>query len=112
MTARAVAKNVQVSPYKVRLILETIRGKPVEEALQVLLFLPSPTAREVAKVVRSAAANAENIDQIAPQELRLTAAYADEGRKLKRFRPRSRGRVGRVTKRSSHITIVVDQEVT
>jgi large subunit ribosomal protein L22 len=107
LEVRAIAKEVRVSPQKVGLILDLIRGKGVEEALAILRFSPSPTARVVAKVVKSAAANAENNFQMSPSSLSIVKAYADKGRTLKRFRPKARGRINPILKRSTHITIVV-----
>lgn len=75
-----------------------------------LMYTTSPIARRVAKVVKSAAANAENNFQMLPSALKVVNAYANEGKTLKRIRARSRGRVGRISKRSSHITIVVEEE--
>ena len=109
MQVRATARGVRVSPKKVRLILDTVRGKPVSEAMAILRFLPSPTARLVAKTVKSASANAENNYQMAPTSLRIVKIFADEGPMMKRFRPRSRGRVSPILKRSSHITVVVEE---
>ena len=111
MPVKAISKSVGVSPRRVRPILDTIRGKRVEEALSILAFLRSPWAQKVAKTVRSAAANAENNLMMDPDELRIVEVYADGGPSLKRFRPESRGRMGRITKRTSHITVVVDEEV-
>lgn len=110
MEVRATAKSMRVSPRKVRLILDTVRGKRVDEALDILRYLPSPTAKMVAKVVRSAVANAENNYQMSPKTLTIVRVYADEARMLKRFRPKARGRVGPILRRFSHITVVVDEE--
>lgn len=110
MPARATAKSIGVSPRRVKPILDLIRGKRVNEALSILSFLPSPWADEVAKVVRSASANAENNLLMDPDELRIVSVYADPGPVLKRYRPQARGRVGRIAKRSSHITVIVDEE--
>jgi len=107
MEVRAVAKDTGVSPRKVRPLVDMVRGKKVEEALTVLRFMPSPTARVVAKVIKSAAANAENGFQISPSDLKIVRVFADEAQTLKRFRPRSRGRVSPILKRSSHITVIV-----
>lgn len=107
MEVAATAKQVRVSPSKVHGILEAIKHRPVEEVVQVLQFLPSPTARIVAKVVRSAVANAENTHGLNPTTLRVVAAYANAGPTMKRFRPRARGRAGKILKRTSHITILV-----
>ena len=107
MEVRAVAKNTGISPQKVRLLVDMVRGKKVDEALTMLKFALSPTARVVAKVVKSAAANAENNFQMVPQDLKIVNIFANEATTLKRFRPRARGRAGRILKRSSHITVVV-----
>jgi len=97
------------SPRKVRLILERLPGLSVDQALALLRYVPSPHARTISKTVLSAAANAENNYNLDVDELYIKRAYADEGRTLKRFRPRSRGRVSPILKRSSHITIILDQ---
>ncbi|MCK4331129.1 MAG: 50S ribosomal protein L22 [Dehalococcoidia bacterium] len=110
MEVRATAKGVRVSPQKVGLLLDLIRGKEVGEALATLRFLPSPTARVVAEVVKSAAANAENNFQLSSSSLSIVKAYADKGGTLKRFRPKARGRVNPILKRSTHITIIVAGE--
>ncbi len=106
---RAVAKDVHISPQKVRLVIDQVRGKRVNEALAILRFLPQGAADEVARVVRSAAANAEHNNDMDPEDLVIALAYADEGMKLKRFTARSRGRPGPILKRFSHITIVVEE---
>jgi len=106
---RAVAKHIRISPQKVRLVLATIRGKPVDEALAILRFLPHKATVPIAKVLRSASANAENNFNLDTDELIVTRAYADEGRTLKRYRPRARGRANQILKRSSHVTVVVSE---
>ncbi|MBA7687942.1 50S ribosomal protein L22 [subsurface metagenome] len=110
MKVRAVAKDTGVSSSKVRPLIDMVRGKKVDEALTILKFVPSPRARIVAKVVKTAAANAENNFQMSPSELRIVTIFADEARTLKRHRPRSRGQISPILKRSSHITVVVEQE--
>ena len=110
MEARAIAKNVGVSPKKLRPIVDTVRGKAVAEALEILRFLPSPAAADVAKVIKSAAANAENNYQMNPDSLRIVSIGADEALKLRRMLPMPRGRAGLVHKRHSHITVVVGEE--
>lgn len=110
MEVKAVAKYVRVSPLKLRPILDLIRGKRVEEALPILRFLPSPTARTVSKVVKSAAANAENNFQMSPADLYIVGAYANDGPRLKRVRAKARGRTGRILKRTSHITVKVAEK--
>jgi large subunit ribosomal protein L22 len=106
---RAVAKDIRISPQRVRLVIDQVRGKRVNEALAILRFLPQGAAREVARVVRSAAANAEHNNDMDPEDLVIALAFADEGMKLKRFTARSRGRPGPILKRFSHITIVVEE---
>jgi large subunit ribosomal protein L22 len=110
MEVRAVAKNTGVPPFKARLLLDIVRGKKVDEALSILKFLPSPTARVVAKVIKSAAANAENVYQMSSSDLRIVTIYADEAPRLKRFRARARGRASSILKRSSHITVIVAEQ--
>ena len=110
MEVKATAKHIRTSPRKLRPIVDTVRGKKVDDALAVLRFMPSPSARTVAKVVRSAAANAENNYEMAPDELIITEIFVDESRTLKRFRAGPRGRVKPILKRSSHITVVVKEE--
>jgi large subunit ribosomal protein L22 len=110
MEVRAVARDARVSPRKVRPIVDMVRGKKVDEALAVLRFTPTPMARVVAKVVKSAAANAENNFQMDPADLKIVHIFADEARTLKRYRPRARGRAGLIRKRSSHITVIVAEQ--
>ena len=110
MEVKAIAKDTGVSPRKVRLLVDMVRGKRVDEALNILRFTPTPTARIVAKVVKSASANAENNFQMSPSDLRITSIFTNEARTLKRYRPRARGRVNHILKRSSHITVIVDEE--
>lgn len=110
MEVRAIAKDTGISPRKVRRLVDMVRGKRVDEALSILRFAPTPTARVVAKVVKSAAANAENNYQMSPGDLKIIRIMADEARTMKRFRPRARGRAAPILKRSSHITVVVTEE--
>ncbi|OGN97785.1 MAG: 50S ribosomal protein L22 [Chloroflexi bacterium RBG_13_51_36] len=110
MKAKAIANDIGISPQKVRLVIDMVRGKKVDEALTVLRFLPSPTAKAVAKVIKSAVANAENNFQMSPAQLRIADIFADKGHTLKRFRPQSRGRISPILKRSSSITVFVTEE--
>jgi large subunit ribosomal protein L22 len=110
MKVRAVSKDIGISPQKVRLVINMVRGKRVDEALTILGFSPTPTAKAVAKVIKSAVANAENNFQMPPAELRITDIFADQGHTLKRFRPQSRGRISPILKRSSNITVFVTEE--
>jgi large subunit ribosomal protein L22 len=105
---RAVAKQIGASPKRLKPILDLVRGRPVDDAVDTLNLLTSPWAKTVAKVVKSAAANAENNMLMDRDSLRIVQITADQATPLKRFRPRARGRIGRITKRSSHITVVVD----
>jgi large subunit ribosomal protein L22 len=110
MQVRAVAKDTGISPRKVRLLVDMVRGKKVDEALAILKFTPMPIAQVVAKVVKSAAANAENNFQMSPSDLKIVNVFADEARTLKRYRPRARGRASPILKRSSHITVIVTEQ--
>ncbi|KPK47907.1 MAG: 50S ribosomal protein L22 [Dehalococcoidia bacterium SM23_28_2] len=109
MQVRAQARNVAVSPKKIRLLLNQLPGRGVNEILARLRHMPSPHARVVAKLVRSAAANAENNYQIDPRYLRVVTAYAGDAPTLKRWRARSRGRASPILKRRSHVTVIVEE---
>jgi large subunit ribosomal protein L22 len=106
---RAVAKYIRISPYKVREVLDLIRGQHVQRAAEILRFSERDAAFVVGKVLASAVANAENNDGIDPEELYVSACYADEGVTIKRFRPRARGRAGRIRKRTCHVTVIVSR---
>jgi large subunit ribosomal protein L22 len=108
MEVQARGKNVKIAPRKVRLLLETIKGRRIDEAVAILRNVNIPIARNVEKLLKSAAANAENNYQLPVDELRVKAAYADEGTRLHRFRAGPRGRAKPYTRRYSHITIVVE----
>lgn len=110
MKVKAVAKDVGISPKKVRLVADIVRGRKIDEALTILSFLPTPAAKAVAKVIKSAAANAENNLQVSPAGLRISEILCDQGHTLKRFRPQARGRVSPILKRASHITVFVMEE--
>jgi large subunit ribosomal protein L22 len=110
MEVRAISKDTGVSPRKMRLLVDMVRGKNVEEALNILRFAPTPNALIVAKTIKSAAANAENNYQMTPSNLKIIKITADEARMLKRFRARARGRANEILKRSSHITVVVSEQ--
>jgi large subunit ribosomal protein L22 len=109
MEVRAISKDTGVSPRKMRLLVNMVKGKRVDDALNILQFAPTPNARIVAKTIKSAAANAENNYQLTPTDLKIVKITADEARMLKRFRPRARGRANEILKRSSHITVVVSE---
>jgi large subunit ribosomal protein L22 len=109
MEVSATAKYLPVSARKVRLVLEQLPGKKIEEAMVMLRFLPTPHARLVEKVVKSAAANAENNYALDTGELKIKRAYAGEARTLKRFKAKARGRVAPILRRTSHVTVVVEE---
>ncbi len=104
---RARAKYVRTSARKARVVLEHIRGRSVPEARTVLAFTQRAVATEIEKILRSAVANAEANHGLIGDELVVTAAYADEGPTIKRFRPRARGRAAPIFKRTCHITVVL-----
>src|SRR5918997_6584132 len=106
---RSQAKWVRTSARKARVVLEHVRGRTVPEARTILAFTQRAAAKDVEKVLRSAVANAEANHGLIGDELVIAAAYADEGPTLKRHRPRARGRVSRIFKRTCHITIVLGE---
>jgi large subunit ribosomal protein L22 len=110
VAVRSFARGAPASPKKLRLILDEVRGKRVDEAMAILRFMPSPHAELIAKAVRSAAANAENNYDMDPRRLRVIQAYAGDERKLRRLLPRARGRGDIMRRRSANITIVVEEE--
>jgi large subunit ribosomal protein L22 len=107
-TAKATAKFVRVTPMKARRVIDLVRGKNVDEALDILQFAPQTASEPVAKVLASAVANAENNLDLDRRTLVVAQAFADEGPTMKRFRPRAQGRAFRIRKRTSHITVVVE----
>jgi large subunit ribosomal protein L22 len=104
---RAVLRHYRMSAAKARQVLDLIRGQEVDRAHEVLRATPRQGARVVAKVLDSAVSNARNNDQLDPDELYVSACYADEGTTIKRWRPRARGRATRIRKRTCHITVIV-----
>ncbi len=110
MEVRAVAKNTGIPASKVRPLVNMVRGKKVDDALTLLKFTPTPKAKLIAKLVKSAASNAENNFQIDPADLKIIKIFANEARSMRRYRPRSRGRVSPIRKHSSHITVIVTEE--
>jgi large subunit ribosomal protein L22 len=107
MEVRAVAKYVRISPTKVRRVATTIKGKPVEDALNLLGYMPQRSAKILAKVIRSAVANADQKPGIDVDSLSVSNITVNQGPSLKRFRPRAMGRTSRILKRTSHVTIVL-----
>ena len=107
-SASAVAKYVGISASKARRVINLVRGKSVEEALDILRWAPQSASEPVAKVIASAAANAQNNNGLDPRTLVVATVYADEGPTAKRIRPRAQGRAYRIRKRTSHITVIVE----
>ena len=107
---RAQAKWVRTSARKARIVLDHIRGRSVPEARTILAFTPRAAATDIEKVLRSAVANAESNLGLDGDELLVEAAYADEGPTLKRWKPRARGRVNRIRKRTCHVTVVLVEQ--
>ena len=115
MEAKAQARYVRVTPMKARRVVDIIRGKQTDEALDVLRHAPQAAAQDVRKLVQSAIANARfKADELSvgfnEDDLVITQAYVDEGPTLKRFRPRAQGRANQILKRTSHITVIVADE--
>ena len=106
---KAVAKHIRMSASKARVVLDLIRGKDVATADEILRFSEREAAQVVRKVLRSAVANAEHNDEQIPEDLFVSACFADEGKTLRRMRPRARGRATRIRKRSCHITVIVSR---
>jgi len=109
MEVKAVAKYVRISPRKVRLVIDLVRGKRVDESLNILQFTPKRAAHIVRKLIKSAIANAEQKPDVDIDNLYIKCIYADEGPTLKRYRARALGRAVRIRRRTSHITVVLDE---
>src|SRR5699024_2833100 len=115
MEAKAQARYVRVTPQKARRVVDIIRGKQTNEALDVLRYAPQAVARDVRKIVEGAIANARfKADELSvglnENHMSTTQAFVDAGPTVKRFRPRAQGRANRVMKRTSHITVIVADE--
>ena len=109
MVAKAHAKYLRISPRKVKIVADLIRGKSLEQATAILLTTPKAASELMLKLLKSAAANAENNHQMDPEKLYVSATYANPGPIIKRMRPRAQGRAFRINKRTSHITICVSE---
>jgi large subunit ribosomal protein L22 len=107
-SATAVARFVRVSPTKARRVIDLVRGKSVADALDILRWAPQAASEPVAKVIASAAANAQNNNGLDPATLVVATVYADGGPTAKRIRPRAQGRAFRIRRRTSHITVIVE----
>jgi large subunit ribosomal protein L22 len=110
MESIAKARHVRIAPRKVRLVMDMVRGKPVDEALQTLTLVRKAASPVIAKVIRSAVANAENNHEMNTEGLIVTRAFVDEGPTLRRFMPRAMGRATAIRKRTSHITVVLSEK--
>jgi large subunit ribosomal protein L22 len=109
METRARTRHVRITPQKARLVIDLIRGKNVEEAIGILEFNPRRASKTIAKTLKAAIANAEATQNVDVDALYVKAAYVDAGGTQKRFLPRAHGRATRVVKRSSHVTVIVDE---
>jgi large subunit ribosomal protein L22 len=109
MESRAVLRHTRVSPRKVRLVADQVRGKPIAEALTILRLMPNKRSNMVAKVLNSAVANAMQSGMVDVDNLYVKTIQVDEGVRLKRFMPRAQGRATRILKRTSHIAVVLDE---
>lgn len=106
---RAIARYVRISSRKVKVVIDLIRGKSVTEAQAILMYTPKAASPVVEKLLNSAVANAENNLDLSRDTLYVAEVFANQGPTLKRFRPRAQGRASRIRKRTSHITIILDQ---
>lgn len=109
MEAKAIAKNIRISPQKARLVGDLVRGNNVESAINTLRFMPKKAARIIRKLIESAVANANQNEAIDVDTLYIKTVFVDGGPMLKRIRPRAMGRATKILKRSSHITVVLDE---
>ncbi|MCK5196483.1 MAG: 50S ribosomal protein L22 [Desulfobulbaceae bacterium] len=109
MEAKSIAKSIRISPQKARLVADLVRGNDVESAINTLRFMPKKAARIIRKLIESAVANANQNEAIDVDTLYIKKVYVDGGPMLKRIRPRAMGRASRILKRSSHITVVLDE---
>ena len=110
MESKATAKYVRIAPRKVRIVMDLIRGKNIADAFAILKFTPKAGAEVVEKVLRAAVANAENNFDMNVDNLYVKTAYTDQGPTLKRIHPRSRGQAFKILKRTSHVTVIVDEK--
>ncbi len=110
MEAKAVARYIRISPQKARLVADVVRGLEADKAITTLRFMPKKGARILRKIIESAVANAGQSHEIDVDTLYVKTIYIDGGPTLKRIRPRAMGRAGRILKRTSHITVVLDEQ--
>ena len=110
MEAKAIAKYIRITPRKVRIVADLVRGKSVGEALVILQHIPNIASEVVEKVLKSAVANAEHNFDMNVDELYVSTIYVDQGPTMKRIHPRSRGQAFKILKRSSHVTVMVKEK--
>ncbi len=110
MEVRAVSKYVRISPRKVHILIGAVKGKPVEDGLNILKFMPQKAAYIIEKIIRSAVANADQYPDIDVDSLVIRNIIADQGPTLKRFKARARGRGTRILKRTAHITVILAED--
>ncbi|HWK79545.1 MAG TPA: 50S ribosomal protein L22 [Thermomicrobiales bacterium] len=108
MEVRASAERVRISPRKARLVVDMVRGKKVNDAIEIMRFVPNRAAEDVERLLKSVRANAENNYDLDPDTLWIKAIYADDAPQLRRFKPKARGRVGKILRRSCHITVIAE----
>jgi large subunit ribosomal protein L22 len=110
MEVRSVSKYVRISPRKVHILIGAVKGKPVEDGLNILKYMPQKAAYIIEKIIRSAVANADQYPDIDVDSLVIRNIIADQGPTLKRFRARARGRGTRILKRTAHITVILAED--
>ncbi len=110
METKAAARFIRISPRKIRLVMDQIRGEKVEKAINQLTFAPQKGARILKKLLNSAVANAEQDTNVDVDTLYIKQIYANEGPTLKRWRPRAQGRATKIRKRTSHLTVILDEK--
>jgi large subunit ribosomal protein L22 len=109
MEVTAKATRIRISPRKARLVVDMVRGKKVLDAIELMKFVPNRAATDVEKLLKSVAANAENNYDLDPEKLWIKAIYADDAPQMRRFKPKSRGRVGKILRRSTHLTVIAEE---
>jgi len=109
MEVRASLQRVRVSPRKARLVVDMVRGRKVSEAIEMMKFVPNKAASDVERLLKSVSANAENNYDLDPDDLWIKAIYADDAPQMRRFKPKARGRVGKILRRSTHITVIAEE---
>jgi large subunit ribosomal protein L22 len=109
MEVTAKATRIRISPRKARLVVDMVRGKRVLDAIELMKFVPNRAATDVEKLLKSVAANAENNYDLDPDKLWIKSIYADDAPQMRRFKPKSRGRVGKILRRSTHLTVIAEE---